>query len=478
MVICETSEQARKLYMFFHEIQEELNQKPESHPTNFKANLILYDTDDKETRKQIVYDFKKSMTVDVLIVFNMLLTGFDAPRLKRLYFGRKLDGHNLLQAITRVNRPYREMQYGVVIDFADIRRNFEETNAAYLKELNRFNNPVGKAESNDIVNTLTQVIDDPESLVEKMKNVQELLFSYTTDNIEEFCSEISTEEDKQVLQDLKQALITARDTMNIVRTFGDDDLKKKMITLSIANVPDMIREVQRQIDAINQKEALMMSEDTKATINEAMMNIEFQFNKIGSEEMKMIDGGVALKEKWNYAIHEFMDNIDPDDPEYITLKEALFARCKEHGFMFDTVAKYNEETKIMDEIIQRLSKIQQRNKNLLKKYNGDSKFARVHKRICEENAERKIQGKKPVVTDSESTLNQMLLEVKSDIDQKVFDRNDILKKDAYFEQTVAMQIYHSLQNLEIKIEIEDMEFVKNRVSRQYLNQYNATYATA
>lgn len=146
--------------------------------------------------------------------------------------------------------------------------------------------------------------------------------------------------------------------------------------------------------------------------------------------------------------------------------------------MFDTVAKYNEETKIMDEIIQRLSKIQQRNKNLLKKYNGDSKFARVHKRICEENAERKIQGKKPVVTDSESTLNQMLLEVKSDIDQKVFDRNDILKKDAYFEQTVAMQIYHSLQNLEIKIEIEDMEFVKNRVSRQYLNQYNATYATA
>lgn len=478
MVICETSEQARKLYQFFDEIQAELNNVYQSYPTAFKANIILYDTDDKETRKQIVYDFKKNMTVDLLIVFNMLLTGFDAPRLKRLYFGRKLDGHNLLQAITRVNRPYLEMQRGYVIDFADIKRNFEQTNAAYLQELNRFNNPTGEAETPDITDTLTHVIDDPESLVQSMKDVQDLLFNYTTDNVEEFCTEISTEEDKQVLQDLKQALITARDTMNIVRTFGDDDLRGKMQGLAIANVPDMIREVQRQIDSINQKEALTTSEDTKTMINEAMANIEFKFNKIGTEEMKIIDGGMALKEKWNHAIHEFTENLDPDDPEYITLKEALMARCKEHGFMFDTVAKYNEETKVMDEIIQRLAKIQQRNKALLKKYNGDAKFARVHKRVCEENEERKKHGKTPIISDSEVSLMTMLVKVKSEVDQKVYDRNDILKKDAYFEQTVGMHIYQSLIAIKIKPQSEDMDFVKSRISRQYLNQYNATYAMA
>lgn len=478
MVICETSEQAKRLYQFFDEIQAELNKVHQSYPTAFKANIILYDTDDKETRKQIVYDFKKNMTVDILIVFNMLLTGFDAPRLKRLYFGRKLDGHNLLQAITRVNRPYLEMQRGYVIDFADIKRNFEQTNAAYLQELNRFNNPTGEAETPDITDTLTHVIDDPESLVQSMKDVQDLLFNYTTDNVEEFCAEISTEEDKQVLQDLKQALITARDTMNIVRTFGDDELREKMQRLAIANVPDMIREVQRQIDSINQKEALTTSEDTKTMINEAMANIEFKFNKIGTEEMKIIDGGMALKEKWAHAIHEFTENLDPDDPEYITLKDALMARCKEHGFMFDTVAKYNEETKVMDEIIQRLTKIQQRNKALLKKYNGDAKFARVHKRVCEENEERKKHGKAPIISDSEVSLMTMLIKVKSEVDQKVYDRNDILKKDAYFEQTVGMLIYQSLIAIEIKPESEDMDFVKSRISRQYLNQYNATYAMA
>lgn len=128
MIICETSGQARKLYSYFNEIQNELNQVS-PRKSHFKAALILYDSNDKETQKQIIKDFKKNMTIDFLIVFNMLLTGFDAPRLKRLYLGRKLKDHNLLQAITRVNRPYKDNRYGYVVDFADIKKNFEETNA-------------------------------------------------------------------------------------------------------------------------------------------------------------------------------------------------------------------------------------------------------------------------------------------------------------------------------------------------------------
>lgn len=124
MIICETSGQARNLAAYWDEVQNEMN-KTASVSTRIRARLILHDTDDKETRKQIVTDFKKNMTVDVLIVFNMLLTGFDAPRLKRLYFGRKLKDHNLLQALTRVNRPYKDNRYGYIIDFADIKRNLE-----------------------------------------------------------------------------------------------------------------------------------------------------------------------------------------------------------------------------------------------------------------------------------------------------------------------------------------------------------------
>ncbi len=106
MIICETSTQARKMFSYFDEIQSELS-KTLSCNSSLRAGLILFDSDDKETRKQTVKDFKKNMTVDILIVFNMLLTGFDAPRLKRLYLGRRLKDNNLLQALTRVNRPYK-----------------------------------------------------------------------------------------------------------------------------------------------------------------------------------------------------------------------------------------------------------------------------------------------------------------------------------------------------------------------------------
>ena len=65
----------------------------------------------------------------------MLLTGFDAKRLKKLYIGRLIKDHNLLQTLTRVNRPYKKFRYGFVVDFADIRKEFDATNKAYFEEL-------------------------------------------------------------------------------------------------------------------------------------------------------------------------------------------------------------------------------------------------------------------------------------------------------------------------------------------------------
>lgn len=236
MVICETSEQARRLFAYFDEIQNELN-KDASSKSHFKVGLILYDSDDKDTRENVITDFKDNFKVDMLIVYNMLLTGFDAPRLKRLYFGRKLRDHNLLQAITRVNRPYKNNRYGYIIDFADIKKNFDETNAAYLAELNKFNDPDEVGEGNE-ANIFAQVMEDPAELIQRMQKARQVLFDYPLDNAEEFSTEISTIEDKSVLLDLKKALIEVRDCCNIVRTFGDDDLKAAFANFEISRLKD------------------------------------------------------------------------------------------------------------------------------------------------------------------------------------------------------------------------------------------------
>ena len=65
--------------------------------------------------------------VELLIVCDMLLTGFDAPILQTLYLDKSLRDHTLLQAIARVNRPYNELKgNGLVIDYYGIFDNLNE----------------------------------------------------------------------------------------------------------------------------------------------------------------------------------------------------------------------------------------------------------------------------------------------------------------------------------------------------------------
>lgn len=474
MIVCETSEQARKIYKFFDIIQNEINQTNEN-KSELKAALILHDEGDKESRNDLVDKFKKEQSIDVLIVFNMLLTGFDAPRLKKLYLGRKLKDHNLLQAITRVNRPYQNCRYGYIVDFADIKDNFEETNQNYLEELNRFNNPDEVGEGNT-TNSYLQVLEDKDVIIEKMKNINRSLFNYTLNNAEVFSQEISSIENKDTLYDLRKNLIDARDYTNIVRTFGDDTLKAEFERLEIRMIPQLISEVQRHIGILNQKEYFERSDATKQMINEAMANITFTFSKISTDEMRIISTA-QFQEKWDYTIHSFTQNEDQEDPEYITLREAFMARFKEHGFVIDSIAQFNEETKALSDFINKLKELKQKNNALASKYNGDMKFARIHKRIKERNYERRKSNQSVVMEDDDLNLVYNLNIIKDDIDEKVYDRNDILKKDAYFKQTVMKELTSIMKNMSITGNRDDRVFMQNCITRQYLNQYNNTYGT-
>lgn len=474
MIICETSEQARKLYAYFDDIQNELNANSSSQ-SNFKAGLILYDSDDKEVRKQIVKDFKKNMTIDILIVFNMLLTGFDAPRLKRLYFGRKLKDHNLLQAITRVNRPYKDNRYGFVIDFADIKENFEQTNEAYIRELNRFNDP--NSETDEVIDTFGQVLENKDKIIEEVKEARQTLFELTLDNAEVFSQEVTAIDDKEKLLQIKKALTNLRDAFNLAKTFGDNDLKDKLQRFEIGKLPSLISEVQRCIDRINQRDAIKGSDSTKQIINEAMQDIEFRFTAQAEEELKIVGGdGSELKQKWSQSIREFSSNIDQEDPEYITLREAFMQRCKEHGFVIENTDQYKEFVDYLDDVLVKLKDMKRKNDALLRKYNDDKKFVRAHKRIREENNKRKSEGKKPVVSDFEIEITDALNEIKDRIDKKVYDRNDILKKDVYFEKTVMSLVSEGLDDLNIENSRDDRLFIQSCITNQYLNQYRDTYS--
>ncbi len=73
-----------------------------------------------EYERQIIEDFSTEGKPDILIVVDKLLTGFDEPRNAVLYIDKRLEQHNLIQAIARVNRLHEQKKFGLLIDYRGI----------------------------------------------------------------------------------------------------------------------------------------------------------------------------------------------------------------------------------------------------------------------------------------------------------------------------------------------------------------------
>ncbi len=94
--------------------------------TKDDSDLIKQFHTDSEERDSIVKAFKEDENPQLLVVHNMLLTGFDAPILKTMYLDRNLKNHNLMQAIARTNRPAAGKENGEIVDFQGVFENIDE----------------------------------------------------------------------------------------------------------------------------------------------------------------------------------------------------------------------------------------------------------------------------------------------------------------------------------------------------------------
>lgn len=103
--------------------------------------------------KKTIRNFKKRITdeeikngnnLKILIVCNMLLTGFDAPIEQTMYLDSPIRDHNLLQAIARTNRPYVDKktelikQYGRIVDYVGVFKNLQDALQYDPKDIGEF----------------------------------------------------------------------------------------------------------------------------------------------------------------------------------------------------------------------------------------------------------------------------------------------------------------------------------------------------
>lgn len=463
MIVCETNPQARKMKELFEKMQAN-EDKP------LKAVLILHDEGDKEERKMEIETFKKTENIDFLIVNAMLLTGFDAPRLKKLYLMRKLDGHNLLQALTRVNRPYKDFKMGYVVDFANIKSNFIETNNMYMRELNRTNQENEENNSGEGAGTALMVSN--EEIISQMKEIKEVLFNYAIENAEEFSRQINEVNDKEQLYKLRHTLEDAKALSNQVRSFGDDELKEKFSDMAIGSIPSLISEVQHRIQRINLLESTDHQTDVSGIIREALSMMEFEFKYKGKEELQIVYND--LRERYENVETEFGKNIDTEDDAYISLSEDFRKYFKKKGFTPDTVAEAKDDIQYMDAVLEKIKRINRANAVLRAKYKDDEKYVRVHKRIREENNRRKNSEPKVRVLISESDVEiaKGLNAIKKAIDMQVYLDCNKLSNSGFFDQLVMQQLVTSLDAMNIETPRQDRVWMRSHIVNQYMEGYS------
>lgn len=430
MIVCDSSDQART-------VEEELNNYPDiSHV------LILHDVDDKETRRHHQDDFKKG-NIDLLVVYNMLLTGFDAPRLKKQYLGRVIKQHNLLQTLTRVNRPYKSFRYGYVVDFADIRAEFDKTNKAYFEEL--------QAELGDEFERYRDIFMSQEEIEQSLTAVQEKLFLYSTDNAELFSQQITALDDKQELLDLRRTLDTYKELLNVMKLFGYDELAERF---SMANLHSLSTEVNNRIALVNLKQNMQDSEDVSGLLNLALDQMEFHFRKVSESEMVIADKFQDILEKTR---QELQRNLDPKDPEYITLLEELKRIFKKKNIEELTADEMTEHIQELECIRKAAAQQNLRDQMLCAKYGGDTKYMRTHKRLKES----------PPPIGPDSVIFAILSGIKTTVDQKVLSNQHIMDNHAYFTKEIMPTIIQSCRSKGVRPTIDQVKFIDNCVSHEY-----------
>ena len=428
MIACDSSEQAKV-------ICDKLNEHGK-----FSAELVLStvgysdkELDDKRT------NFKQGK-VDILVVFKMLLTGFDAPRLKKLYLGRKIKEHNLLQALTRVNRPYGKMRYGYVVDFADIQAEFDKTNQAYLNEL--------REELGDEFGSYQKIFKSQEEIASDLAFVKDKLFQFDTDNAEEFRKQIQDIEDKKIILELRRAIETYKECYNLAEQYGYSNLQ-----FDIKKIFELSKVVNQRVQMLNLKAAWNNTDDMTTLISLAVDDLEFSFTKISEHEMGIKDDFINIRRE---TCREFEMNADKKDPAYVALIEGLRQILERYNVEEMTAAQMQIEQQELDALRKKIHDLNAKNDRLTAKYSGDKKFMRIHKRLSSQFS-------------SPTMLHKLLIELKQTIDGKLFSNYAVLDNAAYFEGNVRQSLILALENFPAPA-IRNIAAI---VAQEYIDERNA-----
>ncbi len=374
MIVCSSNSQAKAIGEWF-----EKNSK-------LKVGVVITDVSDRmqaQRNKQLQDDFKYNGTPDILIVHQMLTTGYDVHRLKKMYLLRNAHAQSLLQTISRVNRPYKSptgkvYNYGYIMDFVDITEEYERTIGQYLDELEQ------DAGIDEEGGSLKGIVVGPDEIFKKYQQyyIQIQAKAHTAGDFEQFSQSLNVLSIKD-LHDIRKAITVCIDCYMELRLSGSsyaDDINDEQLK-------KWLKLTQARIHTLNLKDNPM---DTLAILNDKeIVEVVYEFVKSSVTIMNLgllnnVDKDpdlAALSKTLNDLQKAIADNHNRNQSSLVKLDKLLsniFSRLD----IKDTsdIEKLDGELRAA---LEELHRINQENARLSEKYGGRYAFVKTYTDICE-----------------------------------------------------------------------------------------------
>ena len=151
---------------------EQIDEGPTDAVNKFWRKELSKYGSEEERDEQIIKRFNDGEEPEILVVVNKLLTGFDAPRNTVLYLCCTLREHTLLQAIARVNRVYRDKEFGYIIDYNNVLKELDMALTMYdvLQDFDEDDLAESLASINEEADRLPQRHSDLWDIFRKIEN--------------------------------------------------------------------------------------------------------------------------------------------------------------------------------------------------------------------------------------------------------------------------------------------------------------------
>ena len=365
-----------------------------------------------------------------------------------------IKAHNLLQTLTRVNRPYKDFKMGYIVDFANISHEFDKTNHAYFEELNHEYNKDTTDE--DLQNIYGSLFVPAPEIEQSLKNAELVLDEYTTDNLEQFSQEINETPEKKDLLELAKTLKELKQYYNIGRLMGYTDLTAQIKELDVAK---LLTIVTNRLTTLNLL-ANAKDDSSEKLLKLAMNKMDFTFKKVGQAELELAAND--FMERQRKAAAGLGRNWDQTDPEWISLYDEFTRVLQKQHIGELSIKETRLNNTALDKIIIQINNLNARNRKMATAFGGDRKYARAYKHVIYSQKKQM-----PSSVREEPGLYRVMLRAKNDIDDKVAKNQSMVENQGYFTTESIATIRSSSRQEKVDIAPAQVKAVSRLLTDEY-----------